>query len=134
DSAQQEFSMPVLVEIYPGRLGRKFVESQRQSKLTPQQRLQFMIDRGLSAQLRTGNLITGQVYVALDFFPKLVPARKVDSGNMAGREEQGSLLQLPTIPSSTDEIQTQVSEIALKLSKVPFDQIGIELQQSLKAF
>lgn len=134
DSGQQEFSMPVLVEIYPGRLGRKFVESQRQSKFTPQQRLQFMIDRGLSAQLRTGNLITGQVYVALDFFPKLVPARKADSENMAGKEEPGSLLQLPTIPSSTDEIQTQVSEIALKLSKVPFDQIAIELQQSLKAF
>ncbi|SFO40578.1 PqiB family protein [Nitrosospira briensis] len=134
DSGQQEFSMPVLVEIYPGRLGRKFIEYQRQSKFTPQQRLQFMIDRGLSAQLRTGNLITGQVYVALDFFPKLVPARKAGSGNMAGREGTGSLLQLPTVPSSTDEIQTQVSEIALKLSKVPFDQIAIELQQSLKSF
>jgi paraquat-inducible protein B len=41
-------------------------------------------------------------------------------------------LELPTIPSSAEEIQTQVSEIALKLSKVPFDQIGDELQQSLK--
>ncbi len=43
-----------------------------------------------------------------------------------------ALLELPTIPSSTEEIQTQVSDIALKLSKVPFDQIGDELQQSLK--
>jgi paraquat-inducible protein B len=134
DSTQQEFSMPVLVEIYPGRLGRKFVESQRQSKYTPHQRLQFMINRGLSAQLRTGNLITGQVYIALDFFPKLVPAKKADSGNMAGGEDPGSLMQLPTIPSSAEEIQTQVSEIALKLSKVPFDQIASELQQSLKVF
>ncbi len=41
-------------------------------------------------------------------------------------------MELPTIPSSTEEIQTQISEIALKLSKVPFDQIGDELQQSLK--
>ena len=41
-------------------------------------------------------------------------------------------MQLPTIPNSTDEIQTQVSEIARKLSKVPFDQIGNDLQDTLK--
>lgn len=132
DPKQQEFIMPVLVEVYPERLGRKFVEYQRQSKLTPQHRLQLMINRGLGAQLRIGNLITGQVYIALDFFPKAVPAKKGSTENMAGLDTPSSLLQLPTIPSSTDEIQTQVSEIALKLSKVPFDQIGDELQQSLK--
>lgn len=133
DPEQQEFSMPVLIEIYPERLGRKFVESHRKSKYTPQQRLQFMIDRGLSAQLRTGNLITGQVYIALDFFPKLAPAKKAPPGIMSQRDEPGTLMQLPTAPNSAEEIQTQVSEIALKLSKVPFDQIGRELQQSLKA-
>lgn len=43
-----------------------------------------------------------------------------------------SFLHLPTIPSSTDQLQMQVSEIALKLSKVPFDEIGRDLQQSLE--
>ncbi len=32
----------------------------------------------------------------------------------------------------TEEIQAQVSEIARKLNKIPFDQIGSELHQSLK--
>ncbi|MEO7559059.1 MAG: MlaD family protein, partial [Nitrosospira sp.] len=132
DPKQQEFSMPVLVEVYPERLGRKFVEFQRQSKYTPQQRLQFMISRGLGAQLRTGNLFTGQVYIAFDFFPKIFPANKDASGNAAGADASRTLLQLPTIPSSADALQTQVSEITLKLSKVPFDQIGNELQHSLK--
>lgn len=137
DPKQQEFSMPVLVEVYPERLGRKFVEFQRQSKYTPQQRLQFMINRGLGAQLRTGNLFTGQVYIAFDFFPKIFPAKKDASGNAAGADASSAdapsaLLQLPTIPSSADALQTQVSEITLKLSKVPFDQIGNELQDSLK--
>lgn len=132
DPKQQEFSMPVLVEVYPERLGRKFVEFQRQSKYTPQQRLQFMINRGLGAQLRTGNLLTGQVYIAFDFFPKIFPAKKGASGNAASADAPSALLQLPTIPSSADALQTQVSEITLKLSKVPFDQIGNELQDSLK--
>lgn len=132
DPKTREFSMPVLMEVYPARLGRKFIEDRKQSKYTPQQRLQFMINRGLGAQLRTGNFLTGQVYIALDFFPKVVPVKKETSRNIAAMEAPGALLQLPTITSSADEIQTQVSEIASKLSKVPFDQIGNDLQESLK--
>jgi len=132
DPKQQEFSMPVLVQIYPERLGRRFTEYRKQSKYTAQQRLQFMIDRGLAAQLRTSNLLTGQLYIAFDFFPKAIPAKKTASRNEADMDTSPVLLELPTIPSSAEEIQTQVSEIALKLSKVPFDQIGDELQQSLK--
>ncbi|MEO6823900.1 MAG: MlaD family protein [Nitrosospira sp.] len=135
DRKQHEFSMPVLVEVYPARLGKNFAEYRRQSKYTPQQRLQFMIDRGLAAQLRTGNFLTGQAYVALDFFTKSALAgsiKKEASRKMAGKDISPAVLQLPTISGSADEIQTQISEIALKLSKVPFDQIGDELQQSLK--
>ena len=135
DPKQREFSMPVLVEVYPARLGQKYVEDRMQSKDTPQQRLQFMINRGLCAQLRTGNFLTREVYIAFDFFPKAISAsagKKDASRSIAGEDTSHVLLQLPTIPSSTDEIQTQISEIALKLSKVPFDQIGSELQQSLK--
>ncbi|SCX88669.1 paraquat-inducible protein B [Nitrosospira sp. Nl5] len=131
DPKTQEFSIPVLVEVYPARLGRKFIEERKRSKYTPQQRLQFMINRGLSAQLRIGNFLTGQIYIALDFFPKVTPVKNDVSRNIAGTDASVALLQLPTIPSSADEIQTQVSEIALKLSKVPFDQIGSDLQQSL---
>ena len=132
DPMQQEFSMPVLVQIYPERLGRRFAEYRKQSKYTAQERLQLMINRGLAAQLRTSNLLTGQLYIAFDFFPKAIPAKKTVTRNKVGTDTSLALLELPTIPSSTEEIQTQVSEIALKLSKVPFDQIGDELQQSLK--
>jgi len=132
DPKQQEFSMPVLVQIYPERLGQRFAEYRKQSKYTPQQRLQFMINRGLAAQLRTSNLLTGQLYIAFDFFPKAIPTKKAAPRNEADMDTSRILLELPTIPNSAEEIQTQVSEIALKLSKVPFDQIGDELQQSLK--
>ncbi|MBA2658844.1 MAG: MCE family protein [Nitrosospira sp.] len=132
DRERQEFSMPILVEIYPNRLGQKFVEYRTQSKYTPQQRLQFMINRGLSAQLRSGNFLTGQVYIAFDFFPKATPVKKNAPQHAGDGDTSSPFLQLPTIPNSTDEIQTQVSEIARKLSKVPFDQIGNDLQDTLK--
>ncbi len=121
DPIRREFDMPVVIEIYPARLGRKYVKDQAQSNYTQQQRIQFMVSRGLRAQLRTGNLLTGQLYIALDFFPK-APKVEVQASEM---------VELPTLPNGLDELQTQISTIATKVSKVPFEEIGKDLQKSL---
>ena len=72
--------------------------------------------------MRTGNLLTGQVYVAIDFFPKAAKG-KVDLSK--------NPVELPTVPNSLDELQSQVQEIAAKLNKVPFEQIGADLRIAL---
>ncbi|SFB13976.1 paraquat-inducible protein B [Collimonas sp. OK607] len=122
DTKRREFSMPVAVQIYPQRLGRKYAEDDTHTSYTPKQRLQYMVSRGLRAQLRTGNLLTGQLYIALDFFPKAPPVT-LDTST--------SVIELPTIPNSLDEIQSQLAEIAKNLSKVPFDKIAADLQTTL---
>ncbi len=43
----------------------------------PKANINMLVARGLRAQLRTGNLLTGQLYIALDFFPD-APKAKVD--------------------------------------------------------
>ncbi len=121
DRVRREFDMPVVIEVYPARLWRKYAKDQAQSPYTQQQRIQFMVSRGLRAQLRTGNLLTGQLYIALDFFPK---APKVSV-------QEGAIIELPTVPNGLDELQSQISSIATKLNKVPFEQIGQDLQKSL---
>jgi paraquat-inducible protein B len=125
DGATREFIMPVLVEIYPDRLGRKLLAGARSEvrNYTDKQRLAFFVQHGLRAQLKQGNLLTGQVYIALDFFPKTPPVT-FDANQVPP--------VLPTIPGALDELQTQIGEIASKLSKVPFDKIGADLQTSLK--
>ena len=40
-------------------------------------------------------------------------------------------LQLPTVPNSLDELQSQIGEIAVKLNKIPYEQIGADLQHAL---
>lgn len=122
DRAERDFRMPVLVQVYSDRLRRKEGEPGRVSTVSQQQRLQFLINRGLRAQLRTGNLLTGQVYVALDFFPKS-PKVKVDMTK--------ALIELPTVPNSLDEIQSQVQEIAHKLNKVPYEEIAADVRTTL---
>ncbi|WP_432725361.1 intermembrane transport protein PqiB [Variovorax sp. W6] len=122
DRAEREFRMPVLVQVYPDRLRRRAGESGTESRSTQQERLRFLAEKGLRAQLRNGNLLTGQVYVALDFFPKAPPA-KIDLAK--------SPIELPTVPNSLDEIQSQVQEIATKLNKVPYEQIAGDLRTTL---
>jgi paraquat-inducible protein B len=136
DRQREEFVLPVLGEVYPARLGRTVAENGSQPAFTAQQLLQSMVDRGLVAQLRTASILTGQGYIALDFFPKMVPSKvaKKAVGRDADVSAPNALIVLPTIPGSSDEIQAQISEITRKLSKVPFDQIGNDLQQSLDVF
>ncbi|WP_322010155.1 intermembrane transport protein PqiB [Paraburkholderia sp. J12] len=125
DPKEHNFAMPVTVDLYPLRLSRRVHNGEAPAPYTPQSRelLQRLVDRGLRGQLRTGNLLTGQLYVALDIFPK-APSAKVDLDH--------DPIQLPTIPNSLEELQLQVADIAKKLDKIPFDQIGTNLNDSLK--
>lgn len=121
DRKRRKLNMPVTVDLYPGRLGKSFLDTINSS--TGGEALGTMVSRGLRAQLKNGNLLTGQLYVALDFFPK---------APKAALAMQSGQLVLPTVPGSLDELQTQLSNIATKLDKVPFDEIGNNLNQTLK--
>ncbi|MGE0802885.1 MAG: intermembrane transport protein PqiB [Lautropia sp.] len=134
DPREREFRMPVLLQIYPERLGRRIrgrgddtgngaAGAAAGSPEAQRDQLRFLVSRGLRAQLRTGNLLTGQLYVALDFFPS--------ASAVEGELAAGDPIELPTVPNSLDELQTQIADIARKLNQVPFEQIGGDLQKSL---
>ncbi len=114
--------------------------------------------QGLKAQMRTGNLLTGQLYVALDFFRDgersgADPAPRADraqatgaraeararraerraqrAAQLADQAEAQGVLTLPTVPGTLSELQPQVAQIVQRLSRVPFDEIGRGLQGTL---
>jgi paraquat-inducible protein B len=122
----KNFTMPVTMDIYPDRLRRRSRDNREvpESGTEASQRmLQALVKHGLRGQLRTGNLLTGQLYIALDLFPKAPPAT-VDTTR--------DPVELPTIPNTLDELQLQIADIAKKLDQVPFDQIGNNLNTALK--
>ncbi|MEZ7849231.1 MAG: MlaD family protein [Polaromonas sp.] len=124
DRDERAFRMPVMIQIYPDRLRRQGAETQKDSPSQQQALTKFMIGKGLRAQLRTGNLLTGQLYVAIDFFPNLTTA-KVDY--------KKSPLELPTVPGSLNELQSQVQDIAAKINKLPLEQIAANLLTTMAA-
>jgi paraquat-inducible protein B len=124
DESGKTFSMKVSMALYPARLSRR-TSSAIPAPDTPggHDMLQHLVMQGLRGQLRTGNLLTGQLYVALDMFPK-APRAVVDV--------RRSPVELPTVPNSLDELQVQIADIAKKLNQVPFDRIGANLNGALE--
>ena len=85
--------------------------------------LQRMIDeRGLRAQLRTGSLLTGQLYVAFDYFPKAAKA-SITTKNGA--------TELPVVASDLVDLQEKLASILDKIDKLPLDQIAAGLSKDL---
>lgn len=116
DKVAGDFSPVVTIDVYPDRLANTAPNATEPK--TPEQRMHLvedLVQRGLRAQLRTGSLLTGQLLVALDFFPK---ADKVSF------DMTTSPIEMPTVPSDLQELYQQVEAILQKLEKVPFDTLG----------
>ena len=87
--------------------------------------LQGLIDhRGLRAQLRSGSLITGQMYVAFEYFGKAGHAQ-VDWT----RDEP----DLPVTPSSLVDIEDKLTSVLNKLDKLPIEEAGRSLKTDLQS-
>jgi len=82
-----------------------------------------MVDKGLRAQLKTGNLLTGQLYVDIDFYPKSAPAR-------VGMHNGYPVM--PTLPAPFEQIAQRVNNILKQVETMPLEQIGKDLHQAIK--
>lgn len=126
DPAKHAIWMPVEIRLYPERLKLRARDKNR-TKLSDEARRQLLdglVANGLRAQMRSGNLLTGQLYVALDFFP---------SADKASINWASEVPELPTVPGRMEEIQASLKSIAGRLEKLPIEQIGSDLRQTLQA-
>jgi paraquat-inducible protein B len=109
------FETAVDINLWPERM--RFSQ-----KMAHTPRMQRFVAHGLRAQLRSANLITGQQYVALDFFPKAKPAALVTAHTPP---------EIPTVPGSLSELQDSIGNIVQTLEKVPFDKLAADLRTAL---
>lgn len=119
DAAKKVFLIPVLIEIEQERI--KVVGEMQDSDRKWQN--DYLVEQGLRAQLKTGSLITGQLYVDLDFHPNAEPAQI---------NWEGLYPQMPTVPTSIEEITTSLTHLLKKLEKLPIEQIGNDLRDTVQ--
>lgn len=120
----QTFPANVTATIYPQRMGGIYdrFKGPGEGNVDIGAVFQMLIDHGFRAQVRLGNLLTQQLYIALALVPKAKPVMFDPASHP---------LEIPTAPGSLEEIQQQVTDILSKLDKVPFDEIGINLRETL---
>lgn len=120
DTENADVRIPVEVRLYPDRLRGKA----KQGKAPAGALIDRLVARGLRAQLRSGSLLTGQLFVALDFFPEEPKSAVLKRGGRA---------EIPTVASSLLELQATLLRVARKLDKLPLEATAADLRKALKA-
>ncbi len=108
----------VLIETEPQRweiLGKATMDDKTQ--------MDKLVAKGLRAQLKTGSLLTGQLFVDWDFHPDASPAQ-VKYGQ--------KFPELPTIPAPLQILTARVNDLLSKLETVPIEKIGKNLDDTLE--
>jgi len=126
------FRPRVIVTFFPERLISELPTGQRtragktMAEMAPEERIrilhQIVEQQGLRAQLRTGSLLTGELYVAFEYFPD-APKAKIDWTQ--------DPLELPVVPGSLASMEAKLGSILNKIDKMPLDAIGRDVRTAL---
>ncbi len=89
---------------------------------SPRTVTQAMVNRGLRAEVATGNLLAGSSIISLTFVPKVPPVPI---------NQEGEAIVLPSQPGGLDGITDSLSTVSAKLAALPIEQIGDNLSELL---
>ncbi len=130
DAAKADIRPRVVISFYPERLIASTeqgasLRAQDEDKSKRDLLLKRLIEeRGLRGQLRSGNLITGQLYVAFDYFAN-APKVKI---NLSPETPE-----LPVVPGPVVDLEAKLASILDKVDKLPLAAIGNDLKKDLEA-
>ena len=112
--------IPVLIRIEPGRIRGDMDKDQ-----LPNWEKEFTtaVRQGLRASLRSGNLLTGALYVDLNFYP--------DLPKTTGLGELANYRTLPTASGGLARIEQQVVQLLNKLNQLDIEQVLTNAQTML---
>lgn len=128
DAKKRSFPLNVGIVIYPQLLGQAHTKLLETMNHDPNDEaggvrlIGTFIENGLRAQARSGNLLTGQLYIALDFYPK---AEKV------AFDPKARPVSIPTIPGNLEQLQEKLENIVNKINQLPIERIAGNLDSNL---
>jgi paraquat-inducible protein B len=125
DPDTKEISIRVEIKFYPERFTSRYATGPKGGHMAedPHAMADFLVERGLRGQLKTGSLITGQLYISLDFFPN-APKAHVDWSRTPP--------EIPTTPSGgLQSLQESLNRFVARIDKLPLEQIANNADQTL---
>jgi paraquat-inducible protein B len=103
-----EARIPVWIEVD----NRRIIDHNGEGFTRDPSRLAAEVDRGLRAQLNTQSIVTGLLFVQLDYHPDM-PATFVSPPEERGHE-------IPTIPTALEQAQQVAADVIGKLREIDF--------------
>ncbi|MBR2513042.1 MAG: intermembrane transport protein PqiB [Halomonas sp.] len=120
--SRAQFSIPVLIRIEPQRLG---IENEDIDLEMWEERFQRMFGMGLRASLKNGNLLTGALFVDLNF--------QRDLADQYLAESFSERTVFPTVAGGFAQIQAQVTNLLDKLNGLEVEPLLAGLDRNLQA-
>ncbi|MEQ1975164.1 intermembrane transport protein PqiB [Xenorhabdus sp. SGI240] len=114
-----DFRIPVLIHVEPGRFVKELGNGFNTDK-----ELKETIARGLRATLKPGNLLTGALFIDLDFF--------TNEKLWKGPYEISGYKILPTVSSGLAQIQQKIITVLDKINSMPIEPVLVQATQTLK--
>jgi paraquat-inducible protein B len=117
----------VYMEIVQGRVEVPEGSGYRSSRTEAEnrERMEFLVEKGLRAQLEMQSMVTGQLMVMLDFHPE-EPARFHGHDNT-------KIMELPTIPTPFEMLLEQIDNVKINEIFENVDKILSEIEEMLSS-
>ncbi len=115
-----EMKIPVKIEVAPEQ-----VRALAGDIYVPENSLQRLVERGLRAQLKTGNLLTGRKYVTIDM---------LGEPGTASLKKYGDLVEIPTIPAVLAGVTDDLSALLDRLAQIPMEEISDAVLDAVESF
>lgn len=120
-NAEQGYAIPVLIRLEPQRL-----DAENEMLLDQwQARLERMMQAGLRASLKSGNLLTGALFVDLNFMPDAEPITTLATFE--------NMPVIPTTPTGLAQLEVKVSALLDKLNGLEIEPLLASLNQNLQS-
>jgi paraquat-inducible protein B len=126
---RRDRSFPVVVtaKVYPRRMGDAYetlaAQGKTESDATLATFVGSLVSRGLRAQPRSASLLTGKLYIALDFLP---------ASARVAFDASTQPLELPTVNGTFQELEANVGRLIKKVNDLPLEKIAADLDADLK--
>jgi paraquat-inducible protein B len=120
NDVDRKLLIPVYVETDPTKV---FVNG-KQLEMADPKNLEALVNRGLRAQLQSQSLVTGLLFVQVDFFP--------DTPINYALPQPSDPIEIPTVPTALEQAQSAAREIIEELRNVKFGPMVQSAQEAVE--
>jgi paraquat-inducible protein B len=123
DPESLKIKIPVLLELEADRLAPQKTVKEIRKKTGEYFVLKKFVKGGMRAQLQTGSLLTGQLFVELAFHPDLPRKSLIMTGKYP---------EIPAVPATMDQLRRTVTDVLAEIRRMPLDKIAQEILETVE--